>query len=270
MSGAHDAIGAARHQGIAVGVSPPQPDLLRTPLPAGERTRIGELPSADAVLNEAGINALLGQLIEPKISKSWVLIKRGADFLGALALLLVLLPVLGAIFALVARSGGKIIYGHRRMGRGGKWFTCYKFRTMVLNGDEVLARVLAENPAMREEWVRDEKLRKDPRVTGIGEFLRKTSLDELPQLFNVLVGDMSLVGPRPVAETGIARYGKAVRWYLAVRPGMTGLWQVSGRNDVEFRRRVVLDIYYVRSQSFLLDLQILLRTFRVVVSGSGY
>lgn len=205
----------------------------------------------------------------PQVSWFWSVTKRAVDFTGSLILLLALAPAFLLISLLVAKSGGKAIFGHRRVGRGGEWFTCYKFRTMVPNAQEVLEKVLAESPAMRAEWARDEKLRNDPRVTKIGEFLRKTSLDELPQLINVLKGDMSLVGPRPVTEEGVGHYGKALRWYLVVRPGMTGLWQVSGRNRVGFRRRVALDTCYVRNQSFLLDLQILVRTIRVVVRGDG-
>lgn len=212
----------------------------------------------------------VSSLSSPRVSLGWAITKRTADFAGSLLLITALSPLLLTIYALVARSGGQVIYGHRRIGRGGEWFTCYKFRTMVPNAEQVLKQVLADNPELKAEWDRDEKLRNDPRVTRIGEFLRKTSLDELPQLFNVLRGDMSLVGPRPATEIGMSHYGKAWRWYLAVRPGMTGLWQVSGRNDVGFRRRVVLDIYYVRNQNLLLDLQILFRTIGVVTGRTGY
>jgi len=206
----------------------------------------------------------------PDMPPVWSLAKRSLDVFGSLTLLVLLSPVLAALYGLVARSGDKVIYGHRRIGRNGEWFTCYKFRTMIPDAENVLKRVLAENPELQAEWDRDEKLRNDPRVTKIGEFLRRTSLDELPQLFNVLKGDMSLVGPRPATDVGKAHYGRAWRWYLAVRPGMTGLWQVSGRNDVGFQRRVVLDVYYIRNQSLLLDIQILFRTIRVVFGSTGY
>lgn len=206
----------------------------------------------------------------PDMPPVWSLAKRSLDFFGSLTLLVLLSPVLAALYGLVARSGGEVIYGHRRIGRNGEWFTCYKFRTMIPDAENVLKRVLAENPELQAEWDRDEKLRNDPRVTKVGEFLRRTSLDELPQLFNVLKGDMSLVGPRPATDIGKAHYGRAWRWYLAVRPGMTGLWQVSGRNDVGFQRRVVLDVYYIRNQSLLLDIQILFRTIRVVLGSTGY
>lgn len=236
--------------------------LLQHPVDRRQAPRAG--------LQETDIEYLKAQVLEPRISRLWSHAKRGVDFVGALAITILASPLLLAIYLLVLRSGGNPIYGHRRIGRGGRWFTCYKFRTMIPDSAEVLERVLAENPEMLQEWERDEKLRNDPRVTRIGEFLRRTSLDELPQLLNVLRGEMSLVGPRPATETGICHYGKAVRWYLAVRPGMTGLWQVSGRNDVGFRRRVVMDIYYVRTQSFILDAQILLRTIRVVLGANGY
>lgn len=207
---------------------------------------------------------------EPDISFTWSILKRVLDVLGGIILLIALSPLLVVIFGLIAYSGGNPIFGQQRIGRRGRNFTCYKFRTMVPNAEAVLKEILRCNPDMQAEWERDEKLRCDPRVTRIGCFLRKTSLDELPQLLNVLKGDMSLVGPRPVYERDMLRYGRGARWYLAVRPGMTGLWQVSGRNDVSYRRRVALDIYYVRSQSFWLDFQILLKTARVVIAGTGY
>lgn len=205
----------------------------------------------------------------PHINPLWALSKRTLDIVGSLLLLALLAPVLLVIGIQVARSGSDVLFGHRRIGRHGKWFTCYKFTTMVPNAEAKLARMLLENPEMKAEWDSSEKLRNDPRVTSIGRFLRRTSLDELPQLLNVLKGDMSLVGPRPATEIGRAQYGRAWRCYLAVRPGMTGLWQVSGRNEVGFRRRVALDVYYVRNQSLLLDAEILLRTIRVVAYGTG-
>jgi lipopolysaccharide/colanic/teichoic acid biosynthesis glycosyltransferase len=148
-------------------------------------------------------------------------------------------------------------------------FACYKFRTMVPDADHVLRKLLEDNPLLQAEWVRDHKLRHDPRVTGLGRFLRRTSLDELPQLLNVLRGEMSLVGPRPVVREELLRYGKNVGTYLAARPGITGLWQVTGRNDTDYRRRVVLDTYYVRNQNLALDLYILAKTTGVVLSGNG-
>jgi exopolysaccharide production protein ExoY len=197
--------------------------------------------------------------------------KRAVDVLGAVALAVIFSPLILAIViaALIRREGGSIIYKHRRVGRDGRTFECLKFRTMVPNADQVLRELLERDPAIKAEWVRDHKLRCDPRVTRLGRFLRRTSLDELPQLWNVMRGEMSLVGPRPVVREELLRYGRNVRAYLSAKPGITGLWQVKGRNDTDYRRRVVLDTYYVRNQNLLLDFYILLQTTRVVLGGSG-
>lgn len=197
--------------------------------------------------------------------------KRALDVVGAIVLFVVFSPLILAIVivALMRREGGSIIYKHRRVGRDGHAFECLKFRTMVPNADQVLRELLERDPVIKAEWVRDHKLRCDPRVTRLGRFLRRTSLDELPQLWNVMRGEMSLVGPRPVVKEELLRYGRNVRAYLAARPGITGLWQVKGRNDTDYRRRVVLDTYYVRNQNLLLDLYILAKTTRVVLGGSG-
>jgi exopolysaccharide production protein ExoY len=195
--------------------------------------------------------------------------KRVLDILGAIVLGLVFSPLMIVITLLMRRRGGEVIYRHRRVGRDGRMFECLKFRTMVPNADLVLRQLLESSPELRAEWVRDHKLRNDPRITRIGRFLRRTSLDELPQLWNVLRGEMSLVGPRPVVREELLRYGRNVRTYLAAKPGITGLWQVTGRNDTDYRRRVVLDTYYVRNQTLLLDLYILLKTTGVVLGGSG-
>jgi exopolysaccharide production protein ExoY len=195
--------------------------------------------------------------------------KRVLDVVGAIVLAVAFSPLILAIAVLMRREGGSIIYRHRRIGRDGRAFECLKFRTMVPNADQLLRELLERDPAIKAEWVRDHKLRCDPRVTRLGRFLRHTSLDELPQLWNVLRGEMSLVGPRPVVREELLRYGRNVRTYLAAKPGITGLWQVKGRNDTDYRRRVVLDTYYVRNQNLLLDLYILLKTTRVVLGGSG-
>lgn len=195
--------------------------------------------------------------------------KRVLDIAGAIVLATVFSPFILAIIVLMRRDKGPIIYRHRRVGRDGRTFECLKFRTMVADADKVLMELLERDPAIKAEWVRDHKLRSDPRVTSIGKFLRRTSLDELPQLWNVVRGEMSLVGPRPVVREELLRYGRNVRAYLSAKPGITGLWQVKGRNDTDYRRRVVLDTYYVRNQNLLLDLYILLKTTRVVLGGSG-
>lgn len=184
--------------------------------------------------------------------------------------LTVLLPI-GLIVALAIRldSPGPILFAHRRVGRGGKEFSCYKFRTMVPDAEAVLERYLKENPKRREEWEKEYKLKGDPRVTRVGAFLRRTSLDELPQFFNVLIGDMSLVGPRPIVEKEISKYGDAFRDFCLVRPGITGIWQVNGRSDTTYDERVAMDSWYVRNWSIWIDMFYLLKTVKIVVSGRG-
>jgi Undecaprenyl-phosphate galactose phosphotransferase WbaP len=196
-------------------------------------------------------------------------IKRSVDLVGALALAIVFSPLMVAIVLLMGRRGGSVIYKHRRVGRDGRTFECLKFRTMVPNADQVLRDVLERDPELKAEWVRDHKLRNDPRITRIGRFLRRTSLDELPQIWNVVRGEMSLVGPRPVVREELLRYGRQVGAYLAAKPGITGLWQVTGRNNTDYRRRVVLDTYYVCNQNLALDLYILFKTTGVVLGGNG-
>lgn len=189
---------------------------------------------------------------------------------AALLLLLLLSPLLAGIaFLIWQRDGAPVLFAHYRVGLDGKLFRCMKFRSMLRSSEQVLADLLRSDPAAREEWVRDQKLRDDPRITPIGRFLRRSSLDELPQLLNVLRGEMNLVGPRPITVAELTRYG-SVRWhYLSVRPGITGLWQVSGRNDTSYEERVSLDRRYVEQQSLLGDLTILLKTARVVVLREG-
>jgi exopolysaccharide production protein ExoY len=195
--------------------------------------------------------------------------KRLLDIVGALILAVMLSPVLLIVGLTLARDSGPIIYGHPRTGRHGRSFRCLKFRTMVPNAEQVLRELLHQDPELQLEWHRDQKLRNDPRVTTIGRFLRRTSLDELPQLWNVLKGEMSLVGPRPVVREEWQRYGRRLDTYLEAKPGVTGLWQVMGRSDSCYRRRVALDSYYVRKRSLMLDIFILLRTVKVVLYGRG-
>jgi exopolysaccharide production protein ExoY len=196
-------------------------------------------------------------------------LKRVLDIVGATLLGIVFLPLILAVAVHLRREGGPIIFRHRRVGRNGEAFDCLKFRSMVPDADRALRELLDQHPELKAEWLRDHKLRDDPRVTAVGRFLRRTSLDELPQLWNVIRGEMSLVGPRPVVREELMRYGRHLHRYLAARPGVTGLWQVTGRNDTDYRRRVVLDVYYVRRQSVLLDLYILFKTTHVVLGGSG-
>jgi len=195
--------------------------------------------------------------------------KRAFDCIGSLLLIIVLSPILIVIAYLIHRDGGPSFYNQERVGYGGKTFKCLKFRSMVENSKQRLEEVLASCPEARAEWEKDFKLKNDPRITSIGSFLRKTSLDELPQLFNVLKGDMSLVGPRPIVEDELRRYGSLTGKYLSTRPGMTGLWQVSGRNDTTYRERVSLDCYYVDNWKLHTDLFLLVKTLTVVFHGRG-
>ncbi|HQR51842.1 MAG TPA: sugar transferase [Burkholderiales bacterium] len=190
--------------------------------------------------------------------------------LVGLLLLILLSPLLLAIgFLIWWHDGAPVLFAHYRVGCDGKLFRCIKFRTMVRDSERVLDEVLRGDPAARAEWEHSQKLNDDPRITPIGRFLRRTSLDELPQLVNVVRGEMNLVGPRPITVAELARYGR-IRWhYLSVRPGITGLWQVSGRNNISYEERVALDRRYVEQRSFLVDLGILLRTFHTVVAGEG-
>ena len=197
------------------------------------------------------------------------MLKRTVDCIGSLVLIIIFSPVLAIIALLIRRDGGSSIYKQERIGYGGKTFKCYKFRSMVMNSQQRLEEVLATDPKAREEWENDFKLKNDPRITAIGNFLRKTSLDELPQLFNVLQGDMSLVGPRPVVPDELPRYGALTQKYLSARPGMTGLWQVSGRNDVTYRERVSLDCYYIENWKLHTDFVLMLKTVMVIFHGKG-
>lgn len=164
---------------------------------------------------------------------------------------------------------GPIFFAHVRIGRNGKTFRCLKFRSMVINAEARLQELLLNNASAREEWSRDHKLRNDPRIIGIGHFLRKSSIDELPQLFNVLRGEMSLVGPRPIVAAEVQRYGRYFSFYTSVRPGITGLWQISGRNDTSYRRRVAMDVMYCRAPSVNAYLKILFGTVPSVLAQSG-
>jgi Undecaprenyl-phosphate galactose phosphotransferase WbaP len=166
-------------------------------------------------------------------------------------------------------SSGRVFYGQPRIGRHGVGFVAWKFRSMVTDADARLEQYLIAHPELRTEWERDHKLRDDPRITWIGRFLRRTSLDELPQLWNILRGEMSLVGPRPIVQAEVVKYGDHIALYHKVRPGLSGLWQVSGRNNTTYDERVRLDCYYVRNWSVWLDLVILSRTVRVVALGEG-
>jgi Undecaprenyl-phosphate galactose phosphotransferase WbaP len=166
-------------------------------------------------------------------------------------------------------SAGPVFYRQARIGRFGRRFHVYKFRTMVQNADQLLQTYLDRSPELKAEWLATHKLKKDPRVTRVGAVLRKTSLDELPQVWNILIGEMSLIGPRPIVDAEVEKYGHCFELYKQVRPGLTGLWQVSGRSDISYKRRVELDEYYILHRSLKLDLQILWKTVFVVLRKDG-
>ena len=197
------------------------------------------------------------------------LIKRTFDLCASAALLLLLSPLFLLLALLIKSDGGPVLFGHNRIGKDGKPFRCLKFRSMVPNAAAVLQRVLDSDPQARAEWEKDFKLRNDPRITRLGRFLRKSSLDELPQLINVLKGEMSLVGPRPIVEEELERYGDRADFYLEAHPGITGLWQISGRNDAGYDYRVYLDSWYAKNWSLWYDLVILLKTVGVVWAKQG-
>jgi lipopolysaccharide/colanic/teichoic acid biosynthesis glycosyltransferase len=195
---------------------------------------------------------------------------RALDVSLAFIALVVFAPMMLIVAILVAAERrGPILFRHTRIGLQGKVFRVLKFRSMHVDGDAILAHYLAANPAAAHEWALDHKLRTDPRVTGLGAFLRKSSLDELPQLFNVLVGDMSIVGPRPIVQSEVARYGRFFTAYCSVRPGITGIWQVSGRNHVSYRRRVLMDALYARRKCVALDIKLMLATIPAVLARKG-
>ena len=197
------------------------------------------------------------------------LLKRLFDMACSFLLLVLLSPLFAWLSWKVSRDGGSPFYGHVRIGQNGRPFKCYKFRSMIINSQEVLRNLLESDAEARAEWEKDFKLKHDPRITPVGAFLRKTSLDELPQLWNVFTGEMSLVGPRPVVQDELERYGRDVAYYLLVKPGMTGLWQVSGRNDVDYSTRVYLDSWYVKNWSLWSDIAILFKTVNVVFNRTG-
>jgi exopolysaccharide production protein ExoY len=195
---------------------------------------------------------------------------RALDVAIALAALLFFMPFLILIAAIVFFSDfGPVVFAQTRIGRDGRPFRCYKFRSMAVNAQALLEKLLFTDPVARAEWQADHKLRNDPRITPIGNFLRKSSVDELPQLFNVLKGDMSIVGPRPIVEAEVVRYKRYFEHYCRVRPGLTGLWQVSGRSDTTYRRRIACDVKYVRSQSVMTNIRIVLATIPSVLFRSG-
>lgn len=222
-------------------------------------------------VNPKNVGGMLGlEVCQQVFLPSRQLLKRTIDLILTVIMCVILAPVLIAVaIAIKLNSEGPIMYPHRRIGRGGREFVAWKFRSMVKNADEILAKYLADNPQCQEEWIQHQKLRDDPRVTRLGGFLRQTSLDELPQLWNVIRGEMSLVGPRPIVREEIARYGVDFETYTWVPSGLTGLWQVSGRSETSYQQRVDYDRFYVHNWSVWLDLCILFRTIGTVLSRAG-
>jgi len=237
------------------------------------RTDDARAQGANQASSAASAKGALHQSASSEIGLSTLqhALKRAFD----LASVLVILALFGWLMVIIAvavrlSGGSKVLYGHTRVGRNGRLFQCLKFRSMVANSDEVLRNLLATDPDARAQWERDFKLKDDPRITRIGRFIRKTSLDELPQLWNVVKGEMSIVGPRPVVQAEFDQYyGGAREHYLSVPPGLTGLWQVSGRNDLDYAQRVELDKSYVENSNILYDFIIVMRTVKVMVVKRG-
>jgi len=249
------------------------PDALR-PLARRRAARVRDAEPLDAE-PDAAAHAHVPPLPKPSRvapgHRPWDdAVKRGVDLLLIAAGSVVLLPVL-TLTAIAIRldTPGPVFYTQRRCGRHGRRFPVYKFRTMVTDADDVLRHYLDEHPELLEEWNRTHKLKGDPRITRVGRWLRRASLDELPQVLNVVRGEMSLVGPRPITDEELRKYGPRRRQYEAVVPGVTGLWQVSGRNDLCYERRVRLDAWYARRRTLRLDLMLLLKTVPAVLGGRG-
>lgn len=247
----------------AAGIAPVSGDAVQFP-PGGSDSNGGNsMEQSSAIMAEAWTQAPA----DGGGADRWM---RALDMVGAGCALLFFAPILVLIVAaMLVGDRGPVLFRHRRIGRDGRPFYCLKFRTMVPDAEARLKELLARSPEARAAWMRDQKLKNDPRITPVGKFLRVSSLDELPQLWNVLMGEMSLVGPRPITESEIARYGRYFVHYVRVRPGITGLWQISGRNDVSYRRRVAMDVTYARTASFALYLRILVFTVPAVLLARG-
>lgn len=230
--------------------------------------RVFSLPEASAFV--AATPAAKGHLAGPQHLFRYRVIKRGMDIVLVLLSAPVVVLLLAVIVAAVRISSpGPVFFSHRRIRRHGAFFTMWKFRTMCVDSAEVLENYLASNAGARTEWRRTHKLRNDPRITRVGKLLRRTSLDELPQLWNVLTGSMSLVGPRPIVAAELEKYGEYFADYCMVKPGLTGLWQVSGRSAIDYPERVELDRFYARHWSLRGDLKILFKTFKAVINQDG-
>ncbi len=231
----------------------------------------GENDERNSDTSVRDFGGILGYSSTHNLTKTRALtLKRAVD----LTLLLVSSPLtipLTLIVSLLIKvtSPGPIFYGHTRVGKNGRQFKCWKFRSMVIDADKQLAKILAENPEMRAQWEKDQKFENDPRVTKIGKILRKTSIDEIPQFFNILTGEMSFIGPRPVTRPELEKYGKKTDFILSVTPGLSGMWQISGRSDTGYEERINLDSYYIQNWSVWLDIWIIIKTVYVVLKGKG-
>ncbi len=246
--------------------------LLEVNVPVAIIPSINRLPLANVTTNYFfGSDVLLMQVRSNVQRLPWRITKRLFDISLSVLLLILLTPLCLILGTIIKRSSpGPVMFSQMRVGRSGTPFQCWKFRTMVVDAESVLSRWAKENPELYLEYLKTYKLRDDPRITRIGKWLRRTSLDELPQLINVLRGDMSLVGPRPVVQQELdEHYGPATQLYIRTRPGMTGLWQVSGRSDTSYERRVFLDEWYILNWSFWYDIVILIQTSWMVVTGKG-
>jgi Undecaprenyl-phosphate galactose phosphotransferase WbaP len=232
---------------------------------------ISNFSAANIWMNVRDFGGILGMASSNRLTMGWhLVIKRLLDICIVVAGGLIILPLF-FILALLIKLGspGPVLYAQERLGQRGREFKTYKFRSMVNDAEERLAALLESDPAARDEWEANHKLKKDPRITAVGKFLRKTSLDELPQLINIIRGEMSLVGPRPIVKAEVKKYGEGFQRIFQVMPGLTGLWQVSGRSDIDYSERIMLDSYYIQSWSVWLDLWILYKTFGAVLLKKG-
>ena len=205
-----------------------------------------------------------------KPEKLYRILKTLLDLIFSIFFILLGLPIILLISILIKFSSrGSIFYFHKRIGKNKKYFYCLKFRTMHPEADDILENLLDMNEEIKKEYEKSHKIKNDPRITQIGKFLRKTSLDELPQFINVLKMEMSIIGPRPIVDEEISKYGESISKVLSIKPGITGLWQVSGRNNLSYKKRVFLDNHYVNNYNFIMDLRIVIRTFGVLFFPMG-
>lgn len=274
-------IAEERHAYWAIVVEPEETEQIQLGMTGAIEQHLSNIPHAYIVSKLTGIpdhwnrhqmdEGLPGLLIEQHLMLPIPqVVKRAMDIFIAVVAGIVLLPLFLALAAATKISShGPVFYGHRRIGKGNTRFLAWKFRTMVADADAVLDDYLAKHPELRTEWEHDHKLRNDPRVTGVGKWMRKWSIDELPQLWNVIRGEMSIVGPRPIVDAEIVKYGEHFETFCSVLPGVTGLWQVCGRNDTTYEERIQLDMYYIHHWSPWLDLYLLGRTVKTVLFTKG-